>query len=120
MNRIKKIGAVIVITILNISKNCSTSGTEGNLSNDVSIFNNIVTEKDENNVYEDVEEMDFNSEIVNSLNPFTGAFPTESLAYITKLRNIDKQNINNDFILKYAFSKVTKEDCPFVIIKELI
>ena len=102
----------ILVTIIYISNSSSNTSAnpERNLSNEVNNTNNIVTEVEENTTSETIEEMDFNSEIIKSLNPFIGAFPTESLAYITKIRNIDKQNIDNDFILKYAFSKVTKED----------
>ena len=100
----------IVVTIVYISNSSiDTSGnTENNVSNYISSDDIINEEKTDSELT--FEELDFNSEEVKRFNPFTGAFPTESLAYITKLRNIDKKDFDNDFILKYSFAKVTKED----------
>jgi cbb3-type cytochrome oxidase subunit 3 len=56
------------------------------------------------------EELNFNSEIVQSLFPLTGAFPGNDMRYFAKIKNADSSNMSNDFILKTAWAKVTKED----------
>ena len=90
----------------NVSANNNAINELTNINNDNTAFigNNV------NNTEEFQEELNFYSEEVQNILPFTGAFPTSSLAYLTKLRNIQNENINNDFVLKLAFSKVTKED----------
>ena len=50
------------------------------------------------------------SEKVQKFYPFTGAFPTNEFAYLVKLKNVDRENMTNEFILRTAFAKVTKED----------
>jgi len=101
----------IVVTTIYISNSSidASINTESNVYSYISSDSNIIDEgKNEHELA--FEEVDFNSEEIKKLNPFTGAFPTESLAYITKLRSINKKDIDNSFILRYAFSKVTKED----------
>jgi len=55
-------------------------------------------------------ELDFNSQLVQNIFPFTGAFPQNDLRYIAKIKNMDLENITNDFVLKLAWSKVKKDD----------
>lgn len=55
-------------------------------------------------------ELEFDSKEIQRIYPFTGAFPTNELAYLTKLKNVDRSNMTNEFILRTAFAKVTKED----------
>ena len=55
-------------------------------------------------------ELDFNSEVVQNVFPFTGVFPQNDLRYIAKIKNMDLENITNDFVLKLAWSKVKKDD----------
>lgn len=55
-------------------------------------------------------ELDFKSEVVQNVFPFTGVFPQNDLRYIAKIKNMDLENITNDFILKLAWSKVKKDD----------
>ena len=55
-------------------------------------------------------ELDFNSQIVQNIYPFTGAFSQNDLRYIAKIKNMDLENITNDFVLKLAWSKVKKDD----------
>ena len=54
--------------------------------------------------------LDIDSEKVQKFYPFTGAFPTNEFAYLAKLKNVDRENMTNEFILRTAFAKVTKED----------
>ncbi len=54
--------------------------------------------------------LDIKDEKVQKIYPFTGAFPTNEFAYLTKLKNVDRENMTNEFILRTAFAKVTKED----------
>lgn len=54
--------------------------------------------------------LDINDEDIQKIYPFTGAFPTNELAYLTKLKNVNRENMSNEFILRTAFAKVTKED----------
>lgn len=42
--------------------------------------------------------------------PFTGAFPTNEFAYLTKIKNVNRESMTNEFILRTAFAKVTKDD----------
>lgn len=55
-------------------------------------------------------ELDFKSEVVQNVFPFTGVFPQNDLRYIAKIKNMDLENITNDFVLKLAWSKVKKDD----------
>ena len=45
-------------------------------------------------------ELDFNSDIVQTIFPLTGAFPGNDMRYIASIKNMNLQNITNDFILK--------------------
>ena len=54
--------------------------------------------------------LEIDSEKVQEIYPFTGAFPTNELLYLTKLKNVDRANMTNEFILRMGFAKVTKED----------
>lgn len=54
--------------------------------------------------------LDIKDEKIQKIYPFTGAFPTNELAYLTKLKNVDRENMTNEFILRTAFAKATKED----------
>jgi rubrerythrin len=47
---------------------------------------------------------------VQRIYPFTGAFPTNEFAYLSKLKNVSRENMTNEFILRTAFAKVTKEE----------
>ena len=55
-------------------------------------------------------ELDFNSDIVQTIFPLTGAFPGNDMRYIASIKNMNLQNITNDFILKLGWAKVTNED----------
>lgn len=55
-------------------------------------------------------ELDFNSELVQTIFPLTGAFPGNDMRYIANIKNMNLQNITNDFILKLGWAKVTNED----------
>ena len=55
-------------------------------------------------------ELDFNNQLVQDIFPFTGVFPQNDLRYIAKIKNMDLENITNDFVLKLAWSKVKKDD----------
>lgn len=54
--------------------------------------------------------LDVKDEKIQKIYPFTGAFPTNELAYLTKLKNVNRENMTNEFILRTAFAKATKED----------
>ena len=54
--------------------------------------------------------LDMTDEEIQKIYPFTGAFPTNEFAYLAKLKNINRENITNEVILRIAFAKVTKED----------
>lgn len=54
--------------------------------------------------------LDIQDEKVQKIYPFTGAFPTNELAYLSKLKNVNRENMTNEFILRTAFAKVTKDD----------
>ncbi len=55
-------------------------------------------------------EVAFSDEIVQKIIPLTGAFPSNDFRYIANIKEISRKNITNDFILKFAWSKVKKED----------
>ncbi len=55
-------------------------------------------------------EIKLSDEIVQKIIPLTGAFPSNDFRYIANIKQIDKKNLTNDFILKFAWSKVRKED----------
>ena len=101
--------------IIEDSNNITNSGV---IKNDIEniIMDNIINNSPINidsigNTETDQEvAQDFYSEEIQNIFPITGAFPTANLAYISKLRNIERESINNDAILKLAFSKVSKED----------
>ena len=104
---------VTVFYVINNNKSVNTIANIENISNNELINNtleNILVDNTTDNTEMYQEELDFYSEEVQSLFPITGAFPTASLSYISRLRNIEKANIDNDTILKLAFSKVTKDD----------
>lgn len=54
--------------------------------------------------------LEINDEKIQKIYPFTGAFPTNELAYLTKLKNVNRESMTNEFILRTAFAKVTKDD----------
>lgn len=54
--------------------------------------------------------LDIKGEKIQKIYPFTGAFPTNEFAYLTKLKNVNRENMTNEFILRTAFAKVIKDD----------
>ena len=82
-------------------------GGELNKSSDVqNTYNAELIEKQRN---EGVS-LDINGSKIQKIYPFTGAFPTDELAYLSKLKNVNRENMTNEFILRMAFAKVTKDD----------
>ena len=81
----------------------------GQLNKSVDVQNtynaNLIEEKRNEGV-----SLDFQDEDVQKIYPFTGAFPTNDLAYLTKLKNVDRKNMTNEFVLRMGFAKVTKDD----------
>lgn len=67
------------------------------------------SEKANNKISNEVN-LEMENEDVQTIYPFTGAFPIKELAYLTKMKNVDRDNMTNEFILRTAFAKVTKED----------
>lgn len=70
----------------------------------------IEEEATENNNSNKGIEIAFSDEIVQKIIPLTGAFPSNDFRYIANIKEISRKNITNDFILKFAWSKVKKED----------
>lgn len=54
--------------------------------------------------------LEFEEEDVQKIYPFNGAYPTNEIVYLSKLKNVDRNNMTNEFILRTAFAKVQKED----------
>ena len=112
----------VLVTGMYIFTNTDTSidtnaNTQNFASNEViNVTEDVIVNKNDDIKEAEGEEIDFYSDEVQNLFPITGAFPTGNLAYITKLRNIEE--IDNDFILKAAFSKVTKDDWADSYVRE--
>lgn len=104
---------VIVILLLLVKLQNKENSKQPLLENN-NIANNSInenlTEINESEELDEPEELDFESDIVQKIYPFTGAFPSNDLGYLAKIKNINKENITNEFILRIGFSKVTKED----------
>ena len=115
LSKLEKITISMTFLILVFASIRFIKGNNESSNTSSGVFNDIVTNfsiGETNNVNTDtiLEELDFDSDIVQKLIPFTGAYPSNDLIYITKIRNMKKEDITNDFILKLAFSKVTKDD----------
>lgn len=54
--------------------------------------------------------LEIDGEKLQKIYPFTGDFLKNELAYISKLKNVNRENMTNEFILRTAFAKVTEED----------
>lgn len=54
--------------------------------------------------------IDFDDDDIQKIYPFNGAYPTNEIVYIAKLKNVDRANMTNEFVLRTAFAKVKKED----------
>ena len=54
--------------------------------------------------------LSISDEKIQKIYPFTGAFPTNEFAYLSKIKNVNRESMTNEFILRTAFAKVTKED----------
>ena len=54
--------------------------------------------------------LNIDDEKIQKIYPFTGAFPTNEFAYLSKLKNVNRESMTNEFILRTAFAKVTKDD----------
>ena len=54
--------------------------------------------------------LEIDGEKVQKIYPFTGAFSIKEFAYLSKLKNVNRENMTNEFVLRTAFAKVTKED----------
>ena len=82
-------------------------GGEINRSSDVtnSYNSGLIEEKRNEGI-----SLDIKDEKVQKIYPFTGAFPTNEFAYLAKLKNVNRENMTNEFVLRTAFAKATKDD----------
>ena len=55
-------------------------------------------------------EIDFLSDEVQKIYPFNGAFPQNELIYLTQIKNLEKNELTNENVLRLGFAKVTKDD----------
>lgn len=92
---------VVLLTIILI-------GGQLNKNEDIQNTYNVgnITE----NQIKDGIKLEIDGDEVQKIYPFTGAYPSDELAYLTKLKNVDRKNMTNEFILRTGFAKVTKED----------
>jgi len=103
---------MVVLGLVLMSIKGMDNGIEGNI-----LQEDIGQEEDIKETEIEEDKLDyFYSEEVRKIYPFTGAFPSSWMVYLYKLDSdgLDNVKINgefdDDFILKMAFSKVTKND----------
>lgn len=113
--------AVVLIVIILIALICysyfeqekiNTQEEQINANNNANENVEEVSNNLENNVIDEfsVIDIDYNSETVQKVAPLTGAFPENDIRLIAKTKFIKREELTNDFILKFAFSKITKDD----------
>ena len=100
--------SIIVVLLIIIGGLCGYIYTNRNNNNETQANSNEINTVGD--ITEQGQEIDFNSAEVQKIMPFTGAFPSTEYRYLYKLGDINASNITNEFILRMAFSKVTKED----------
>ena len=64
----------------------------------------------EDNQEEFKENIDIASSQINLINPFSGDFSNSSLLYLTKIQQMKRSELTNEFVLKMAFAKLTNQD----------
>lgn len=71
---------------------------------------NVYDSESQNNNTNVGVELNIKDEKIQKIYPFTGAYYTNELAYLTKMQNVNRANMTNEFVLRTAFAKATKED----------
>lgn len=102
---------IIILVILIISIVYILVQNNNNYSSN-NIINNTVSENSNTQTIPtiDKEGLSMDDAIIEKIYPLTGAYPETNLCNIIKTKQIDTNSITNDFILKTAWTKVTKED----------
>lgn len=54
--------------------------------------------------------LEIDGERLQKIYPFTGDFSRNELSYLSKLKNVNRDNMTNEFVLRTAFAKVTEDD----------